>query len=1572
MIKNLFLFPTVLFLLIGTVLFNPTFAASPGDIVITEIMYNPPESGVDSLEYIEIYNTTSSDINLGGFSISDQDDYYFPTDAFIAAHGYVVIAKDSMALERNFGYPYAYNLNFDGLANGGERITVKDNNGVILNELVFDDNAPWPEADGDGPSMVLCDLSSDYTNGANWTVSTTETGIVINGKDLYGSPGSHDDACSPPCEDSESTINPSVCDSYTSPSGNQTWTSTGIYQDIIPNADFCDSIITINLTILENSEFIDTQEACETYTWIDGNTYNESNNSATYIMENAMGCDSIITLDLTILESSYSTATFEECGPFTWIDGIYYTESNITATHIIENAVGCDSVISLNLTINENTSSIDLKEACETFTWIDGITYTEDNNTATHTIANVAGCDSIITLNLNILQNTFGIDEQESCDPLTWIDGITYTESNNTATHIIENMAGCDSIITLNFTILEATESIDTHEECLSFTWIDGITYTENNNTATHVVENTLGCDSIINLDLTILGNLEGLDIVETCESYTWRDGITYTSNNNIATFVVNNTASCDSIITLNLTILESSESVFEVEACESYTWLDGNTYTEDNFTAIHNIENAAGCDSIITLNLSILENSESVDIIEACESYTWIDGITYSSSNNTATHIIENAVGCDSTITLNLIIDDNILPVVQTQNIIVDLNEDGIVNITAEDINNGSYDNCGISEMQLDIDHFTCDNVGTNTVTLTVTDYQNNSSSNTAMVTVRDLISPEITCPTNQELQLGDGCQVELPDYGDFLLSSDNCGIQSIIQNPAAGTVFTDSDLGNHTIEFIINDFHGNSSNCSFSVLVSNTEEFDIVEVSTNEIDCYGDDNGEINILTSGATSGLFFSIDGSDFSNTSGVFNGLSAGNYTVYVKNINGCVAQWPTDVSIVQPSELIINEVEATNITGCAGSMNASIEITASGGNPAYHYSINNGLSFSDNPLFEDLSAGEYQIIIRDENDCETVWNETIIITELEAISLSEIESLDINTCHGEATGEIHISAFGGSGTLEYSIDNGVTYQLNNGQYFNLSAGSYQIKIKDANDCIYEHENPIIITEPELLVLANVQANNVSQCNGNSNGKIVVSANGGSGEIMYSIDGGINYESNSGVFNNLVAGTYNISIIDANSCVTEYAGNPVQINEPSVLTMSVSSSNINTCFGANDGNISITASGGANDFSFSINGGVSWSDSGDFDNLLAGDYEVFIKDAFDCTLEYENNPIQITEPTAIEYESVNVTHIECFGGNEGSIHITAFGGTGTLEYSIDNGATYQLSSDFDNLESSSYYLFMKDANDCVFEYENNPVIIHQNEEIQITDADVNDVQCNGDLGSILIEANGGEGDLWYSIDNGVNFQSAPDFIDLIAGSYLVKVKDANDCEILFQGNPVIVEDADVSPVDITVNPATGPYCVNSGIYLQANAENAMSYQWQPGGFSDQVIYVTSDSPQTINYTVSIINIMGCESSASVNIEYDLCEQISEIENTKLLAHVFPNPNDGQFTLELENMQNDIEVSIIDFVGRIVLEELSIEYSSEKIRKFFDLGDFENGVYFLSIRNGEDVVHTKLLKQ
>ncbi len=221
------------------------------------------------------------------------------------------------------------------------------------------------------------------------------------------------------------------------------------------------------------------------------------------------------------------------CNQFTWIDGITYTSNNNTATYTIPNIAGCDSVITLNLTLgnNQSTSSTDVHVVCDILQWIDGNLYTSDNNTATHTIPNAAGCDSVITLDLTVLGTTFGTDVQTSCTAFTWINGVTYTSSNNTNTFILTNSNGCDSIVTLNLTITTITAT-DVQTACKPFTWIDGNTYTTDNNSATFMLQTPDGCDSLVTLDLTFQPNdistsLSQVSLITANEngaSYQWLD----------------------------------------------------------------------------------------------------------------------------------------------------------------------------------------------------------------------------------------------------------------------------------------------------------------------------------------------------------------------------------------------------------------------------------------------------------------------------------------------------------------------------------------------------------------------------------------------------------------------------------------------------------------------------------------------------------------------------------------------------------------------------------------------------------------------------------------------------------------------------------------------------------------------------------------------------------------------------------------------------------------------------------------------------------------------------------------
>jgi len=195
---------------------------------------------------------------------------------------------------------------------------------------------------------------------------------------------------------------------------------------------------------------------------------------------NAAGCDSVVTLNLTIKKSTTATDTHTACDSYKWIDGVTYTASNTTAKDTLVNAAGCDSVVSLNLTINYTRTSIDSIVACDSYTWINGVTYTSSDTIAKDTLLASNGCDSVVSLYLTINYPSSGIDSISACDSLTWIDGVTYYANNNTAKHTLVGYNGCDSVVSLDLTITSIDASVTIIDQTLTsneagaiYKWLD-------------------------------------------------------------------------------------------------------------------------------------------------------------------------------------------------------------------------------------------------------------------------------------------------------------------------------------------------------------------------------------------------------------------------------------------------------------------------------------------------------------------------------------------------------------------------------------------------------------------------------------------------------------------------------------------------------------------------------------------------------------------------------------------------------------------------------------------------------------------------------------------------------------------------------------------------------------------------------------------------------------------------------------------------------------------------------------------------------------------------------------------
>ncbi len=242
-----------------------------------------------------------------------------------------------------------------------------------------------------------------------------------------------------------------------------------------------------------------------------------------------------------------------------------------------------------------------------------GGSFTSYNAIGRNRIARISQCDVGIRL-----------DVQMACNSFVWIDGNTYTASTTTPMFPVAegSTAGCDSIVRLNLTI-NATSSIDSIVVCDSLTWIDGITYTSNNNIATFSIPggNSNGCDSLVTLDLTIINSSTGVDTRAECDSLTWIDGITYTSNNNIATFSIpgGNSNGCDSLVTLDLTISSLDPS---------YTYTDNgngnysftNTST-GNFNQSHWAFGDGTIDSTTNINHTFITNGNFTVVLTVNDS---------------------------------------------------------------------------------------------------------------------------------------------------------------------------------------------------------------------------------------------------------------------------------------------------------------------------------------------------------------------------------------------------------------------------------------------------------------------------------------------------------------------------------------------------------------------------------------------------------------------------------------------------------------------------------------------------------------------------------------------------------------------------------------------------------------------------------------------------------------------------------------------------------------------------------------------------------------------------------------
>ncbi|GEM_PF-2311370 len=671
---------------------------------------------------------------------------------------------------------------------------------------------------------------------------------------------------------------------------------------------------------------------------------------------------------------------------------------------------------------------------------------------------------------------------------------------------------------------------------------------------------------------------------------------------------------------------------------------------------------------------------------------------------------------------------------------------------------------------------------------------------------------------------------------------------------------------------------------------------------------------------------------------------------------------CLTDQITLTSRANNHDLQISMIDSTTVRAFAYSM----DMYAFSGNKGSVITIPLAVDTTGSGIFE-LTLSD--ALLGDENSEDILYealNGQLTVSDLK---INQVKTTDIQ-CYGTSTGKIEVDVSGGASPLSYTIDGGNTWQTNN-IFSDLGTGSYTIKVKDNNGITQAYtNNPVVLEQPPELVIDSVSYEDVTGCYGDANGSIAIATSGGSGEIEYSIDGGSTWQLDS-VFTGLGPGDYSAIVRDTNQCTTTYPNNPITLTQPEELVIdSVNVTNVTGSAGNSNGSIAVATTGGTGQLQYSIDNGSTWQADSIFTGLSAGDYPVAVKDENGCKVYFANNPVKIAEPGELIISSVDLTHVSgCFGDANGEIAITASGGTGSLQYTINGGDTWQNDNVFTGLPAGEYSIQVKDENENTTDYTNNPVVLKQPPELVIDSISYEDVTgCYGDAnGSIAIVASGGTGALEHSIDAGDTWQSDSLFTGLGKGEYQITVKDQNGCIHSFQENPIVINAPDPLNINISASPDS-TVCGDQEIELDATHPAAKEYYWEPSGKTDSIITVDSSEigydTQLVEVTVTDTN--GCAVSDDIQIEFVNCTGIDP--NEPLQFSVYPNPSSGKFFVELNGNGRNMMISIYNSLGKMIAQE-KIEVLRGRIKTKFNLNHSSKGIYLMKI-NGENHSFTRKL--
>jgi len=590
----------------------------------------------------------------------------------------------------------------------------------------------------------------------------------------------------------------------------------------------------------------------------------------------------------------------------------------------------------------------------------------------------------------------------------------------------------------------------------------------------------------------------------------------------------------------------------------------------------------------------------------------------------------------------------------------------------------------------------------------------------------------------------------------------------------------------------------------------------------STTAANCFGQSNGTATVTASGGSPTYTYLWTGGA---TTAAATGLAAGTYTVTVTDSHNCTTT--TTATVSQPTA-VSGSHTSTNVI-CNGGSTGTASVSATGGTPSYTYSWNTG---STSASISGLIAGTYTATITDTHGCTDT--ESVTITQPSALVAS---TTVVNvSCFGSCNGSVTGGATGGGGTLiTYSWSNGSVNPVISG----LCAGTYTLTV--TNDLGCQDTETATVTSPTAIVVTPSVTN--ATC-GTANGSATVSVSGGSSPYTYSWSTGSTTTGITGV----VSGTYYVTVTDSHSCQQIQTVNISDVGGATVTTNFTPVS----CFGGSNGTASVSATGGTSPYSYNWSAGGSGTSVA---GLAAGTYTVTVTDNSGCV---STQTVTVTQPTVVS-GSISAVNASCNGLCDGSLSVTASGGTPGYSYLWTGGSTGTSAT---ALCAGSYTVTITDNNGCAQPFSGT---VTQPSTISSSTTSTTNVLCNGgNNGAATVAASGGTAPYTYDWSSGTNGASAS---GLEAGTYTVTITDGNDCEI---NTTVVITEPAVIDITSSVSQSNCGMSDGSAIVSVTGGVMPFDYNWSNGSTADNITGVPSGS-----YTVTVTDNNGCEMIEVVGI-------------------------------------------------------------------------------------------------